>query len=103
MSLIFDGFPDLAHAERFIRAVGEKYPELECQWFLTDAEAQEADPFPGELVPPIVHVSRPYAHDDATIAGARELGMDGMVMTGAEIEKSLELGVDWFGGRYVGT
>jgi hypothetical protein len=58
MSLIFDRFPNVEQARRFLEAARELEPELETALYLTAAESQAADPFPYALEPPIVHLSR---------------------------------------------
>jgi hypothetical protein len=74
MSLIFDSFPTRQQAEAFASAENG-------QVFDTEEAAQEADPFPYPLTPPIVHTPR----------------------AGLDEERATELAVQEFGGRFVGT
>ena len=107
MSLIFDGFADLEHAQSFEQAVKERYPnrrthiwmsqdEMEDVWvrhrrgLATPGElAVEMDAFPWQLDPPIVLVSRVATPDHWE--------------TDARIETSIESLVKRFGGVFAGT
>lgn len=81
MSMIFHRFPNVEEATMFMSAVVTDHG-LTCSIYATASAAQEADPFPGELVPPIVHVER---HD------------------GRETEAEVEALVSAYGGRFAGT
>lgn len=79
--LIYDRFPTLWDAETFAKGV-EIDHGLDC-FVHSDAEAARAmDPFPGELVAPVVLVERP--DDD-------------------ELEASLTRYAEQLGGTFAGT
>lgn len=59
MSFIFDRFPAEQNARDFIGRVEIDHPGIGGLLFTDEAEAFEHDPFPFELVPPIVHIDRP--------------------------------------------
>ena len=56
--LIFHGFPERRRAEEFAERVRTAYPVRTVRVYDSQDEANAADPFPFELQPPIVHVSR---------------------------------------------
>lgn len=86
MSLIFDGFPTVAEAGKFVGAVAEQHG-LAGQVFTTVEEANSHDPFPfGLAVGPIVHIDRPY---DAVNEADTESAVQGLVTE--------------FGGQFAGT
>lgn len=82
MSLIFDKFPNRAQAEAFGAYVTLRFARV-VRVFDTQTEADEHDPFPFYLVPPIVHVER--THD------------------GFQLEDEIERSVAQFGGSFAGT
>lgn len=85
--LIFDNFPSEAHARDFAAAV-EKDFKLKT-WFFTDQQkSNEVEPFPFELVPPIVLVERP---------------VDATADIDFESENKVEQSVSAFGGTFAGT
>jgi len=88
MSLIFDRFPTVAHAEAFVIEVRRRFG-ADGQVFMDAREAQAHDPFWGGQDPPIVHVDRHHCVDD------RDLGRG--------VEVRIEMLVDEFGGTYLGT
>ena len=55
--LIFDKFPSEKHAEKFANFTREVF-NRETRVFLSQDESDKYDPFPCELVPPIVIVER---------------------------------------------
>ncbi len=57
MSYIYDGFPSEPDAMAFAQDVIAA-SNASAAVFLTQDEANEHDPFPYRLTPPIVHVSR---------------------------------------------
>ena len=79
--LIFDSFPTRTAAILFAAAIATEH-ELDVAVYGSNAAAQAVDPFPGELVPPIVHVER----DDNDRA-----------------EAVIEAMVETFGGVFRGT
>ena len=81
MAMIFDSFPNVAEATMFVEEVITQHG-LTCTVFADVHKAQEADPFPGALAEPIVHVERSDERD---------------------IEESVEGMVNAFGGRFAGT
>jgi hypothetical protein len=80
MAMIFDRFPTSAHAIGFAASVSRSLG-LDTATFSTVEASDAADPFPFELVPPIVHVDR----------------------TDERVEAELEGFVAIFGGRFAGT
>lgn len=62
MSLIYDRFPAFENAAKFARVVARDFA-LDVSVFTDADEARQVDPFPFELEPPVVLVSR---SDEAT-------------------------------------
>jgi hypothetical protein len=60
MSMLFDGFSDRKDAAAFAAAVKSRFG-LDTAIYDTRAASDEADPFPFELTPPVVHVERAEA------------------------------------------
>jgi len=81
MSLIFDRFKTRQRALDFKAQVKRSYG-LGGQLFSTAQAAQQRDPFPGELVPMIIHIDR--CNDLA-------------------IEQKIQEMAPRFGGSFVGT
>jgi len=81
MPMIFHRFPDHSRAVLFAAAAGELVAD-DVAVFTSVYAAQQADPIPVELVPPIVHVAR---QDDP------------------ELEQTVEQLVAVFGGSFAGT
>jgi hypothetical protein len=85
MAMIFDSFPTLGEAEAFAGKVSEMVG-LDA-----DAHAErrdDIDPFPFELVAPVVYVERPdYGDDEREVADER-------------LVRSM---VDRYHGRFAGT
>jgi len=78
--LVFHEFPSLQHAEAFARSVTEQ-EKLPASFHATQGESNAVDPFPFELVPPIVLVGRgKFA-----------------------IEEAIKVRVEDFGGEFAGT
>lgn len=84
MSMIFDRFPTRERGEAFRAAVKVEIG-LDGQVFDTVAAAQEHDPFPFRLDPPIVHIDR-----------------SGEGLTGAVEKRVIALAAS-FGGTFAGT
>lgn len=82
MSLIFDRFKTEQDARRFIERVQQVRPGRGCQLFLDVDEAQENDPFPYALSPPIVHVDRVDDYDGEDEIRAVVSEFDGAVFAG---------------------
>jgi hypothetical protein len=80
MCLIFDRFASREQAEAFARAASQDFDLLACIYD-TEQEAQEVDPIPVVLEPPIVHVAR----------------------ADLELEDRVEALVGAFGGKFAGT
>ena len=85
MSLIFE-LPSMTSADEFVAAVKTRFG-VEAQIFTTNDDAQEHDPFPWVLNPPIVHVDRGYG---------------GGMYPGGGAESEVEALVLEFGGTFVG-
>jgi hypothetical protein len=79
--LIFDNFPDRERADAFAAFV-ELDTGLAATVYDDADEARAADPFPFELVPPVVHVEVP--DDEAEVAELDLLVLD-------------------YGGKFAGT
>lgn len=101
--LIFDAFASPVHAAMFVAAAAELEPELSATIYSSVAEALRADPFPGTLTAPVVHIERPDTSSDHAIEEVRELGGAGDLPTGAEREQALEALAGKYGGRFAGT
>jgi hypothetical protein len=84
VSLIFDRFPNLKQARAFATEVKKRY-RLNGQVFISAYAAQEHDPFPWVLDPPIVHIERPETE------------------SALETESAVEHLVTKFGGTFAGT
>jgi hypothetical protein len=80
MSMIFDKFKSRQRALDFKAQVKRSYG-LNGRIFSTSQAAQRCDPFPGRLVPLIVHIDR----------------------ADLEVERQIERLARRFGGTYVGT
>lgn len=83
MSLIFDKFPSTQAAERFKTDVKERFG-LGGDVYASQEESNQYDPFPFELIPPIVLIDRPLDED-------------------AELERGVASAVSAFGGQFAGT
>lgn len=67
MSMIFDGFRDRHDMALFIGAVHSIDPGLDCRIYETRQASDAADPFPGDLSMPVVHVPRTDAETERTL------------------------------------
>ena len=87
MSLLFDRFPDYSAARRFADDVAARW-KRDVAVYTSQEESDSHDPFPFELHPPIVHVSR-----------ANEWDKPGEQL----IERDIEEAVTTYGGSFAGT
>ena len=83
--IIFHQFPSTETAEAFVIAVREQFA-LEGSVHATQDEANIIDPFPFQLIPPIVLIERADDIDDEN-----------------DLEREVEAAVAAFGGEFAGT
>ena len=93
MSLIFDRFPSRDKAESFVAVIQKEF-NLAGQIFDDSDSAQEHDPFPWVLDPPVVHIDRPDIKMD---------DIDEEIAHNIAIEEAVEDRVTDFGGTFAGT
>lgn len=85
--LIFDRFPSEQRAKDFASAVEREF-KLKTSFFMDQDKSNEVDPFPFQLVPPIILVDRP-------VNAKGEIDFD--------LEAKVEQSVTQFDGTFAGT